>query len=161
MGANTVKPAMKRKDLTSKIDISNAVMDVLSAYDLSSEDNTLNKAFIVYQYYSELESGGHESLFRWFGQHIQDMGIDNYLNILIGTLEEMGAHNYAMLEKKYCKELWNLYIALEKDEIHEDEFYHVIEKATDEYYKLNDELRERLETYFVTIYTELIEVVED
>ncbi|MEG0386293.1 MAG: hypothetical protein RR642_16250, partial [Solibacillus sp.] len=125
------------------------------------KDNTLNKAYIVFQYYSELESGGHESLFRWFGQHIKDMGIDNYLNILIGTLEEMGAHNNAMIEKKYCKELWNLYIALEKDEIHEDEFYHVIKKATDEYYKHNDELRERLETYFVTIYTDLIEVVED
>ena len=156
-----MKPKMKRKDLMSKTAISNAVMDVLSEHDLSSEDNILNKAIIVYQYYSELESGGHESLFRWFGQHIKEMGIDDYLNKLIGTLEEIGAHNYALIEKKYCKEMWNLYIALENDEIHEDEFYHVIEKASDEYYKLNDELRELLETYFVTIYTDLIEVVED
>ena len=156
-----MKPKMKRKDLMSQTDISNAVTDVLSKYDLSSEDNILNKAFIVYQYYCELESGGHESLFRWFGQYIKEMGIDNYLNKLIGTLEEIGAHNYALIEKKYCKEMWNLYIALENDEIHEDEFYNVIEKATDEYYKLNDELRELLETYFVTIYTDLIEVVED
>lgn len=156
-----MKPKMKRKDLMSKTDISNAVIDVLSEHDLSSEDNILNKAIIVYQYYSELESGGHESLFRWFGQHIKEMGIDDYLNKLIGTLEEIGAHNYALIEKKYCKEMWNLYIALENDEIHEDEFYNVIEKATDEYYKLNDELRELLETYFVTIYKELIEVVED
>ena len=57
--------------------------------------------------------------------------------------------------------MWNLYIALENDEIHEDEFYNVIEKATDEYYKLNGELRDLLEAYFVTIYTDLIEVVED
>lgn len=146
----------------SKTDISNAVMDVLSSYDLSSEDTTLNKAFIVYHYYSELESGGHETLFRWFEHHIKAMGIDDYLNKLIETLEEIGAHNYALIEKKYCKELWNLYIALyENDEIHEDEFYNVIEKASDEYYKLNGELRELLETYFVTIYTDLIEVVED
>ena len=145
----------------SKTDISNAVMDVLSAYDLSSEDNILNKSFIVYQYYSELESGGHESLFRWFGQHIKEMGIDDYLNKLIETLEEIGAHKYALIEKKYCKEMWNLHVALENDEIHEDEFYNVIKKATDEYYMLNDELRELLETYFVTIYTDLIEVVED
>ncbi|KOS66306.1 hypothetical protein AEA09_18865 [Lysinibacillus contaminans] len=152
---------MKRKDLMSKADISNAVTDVLSAYDSTSEDNILNKAIIVYQYYCELESGGHESLFRWFGQHIKEMGIDDYLNKLIGTLEEIGAHNYALIEKKYCKEMWNLYIALENDEIHEDEFYNVIKKATDEYYKLNDELRELLDTYFVSIYTDLIEVVED
>ena len=152
---------MKRKDLMSKTDISNAVTDVLIKYDLSSEDYILNKAIIVYQYYCELESGGHESLFRWFGQHIKEMGIDDYLNKLIETLEEIGAHNYALIEKKYCKEMWNLYIALENDEIHEDEFYNVINKATDEYYKLNDELRELLETYFVTIYTDLIEVVED
>ncbi len=57
--------------------------------------------------------------------------------------------------------MWNLYIALENDEIHEDEFYHVIKKATDEYYKLNDALRELLEIYFVTIHTDLIEVVDD
>ena len=156
-----MKPKMKRKDLMSKTDISNAVMDVLCESNLSPEDTTLNKAFVVYHYYSELESGGHENLFRWFGHHIKEMGIDDYLKKLIGTLEEIGAHNCAMIEKKYCKELWNLYIALENDEIHEDEFYLVIEKATDEYYKFNDEFRELLEEYFVTIHTDLIEVVED
>lgn len=31
------------------------VMGVLSEANLSSEDNTLNKAFIVYHYYTELE----------------------------------------------------------------------------------------------------------
>lgn len=152
---------MKRKNLMSKTAISNAVTDVLSGYDLSSDDTTLNKAYIVYQYHCELESGGHESLFRWFGQHIKEMGIDDYSNKLIETLEEIGAHNYALIEKMYCKELWNLYIALENDDIHEDEFYHVIQKASDEYYKLNDELRELLDIYFVKIYTDVIEVVED
>ena len=155
-----MKPKMKRKDLISKTDISNAVMNFLSSYDLSSEDTTLNKAFIVYLYYSELESGGHETLFRWFGHHIKAMGIDDYLNKLIGTLEEIDAHNYALIEKKYCKELWNLYIALENEEIPEGKFYNILEKATDEYYKLNDDLRDLLEAYFVTIYTDLIEVVE-
>ena len=142
LGGIVVKPKIKRKDLMSRTDISNAVMDVLSKSSLSSEDTTLNKAFIVYHYYYELESGGHEGLFRWFGQEIREIGIDNYLNELIGVLEEIGAHNYARIEKKYCKELWNLYIALENDGIHEDKFYNVIGKANEEYYKLNDELRE-------------------
>ena len=156
-----MKPKIQRKDLMSKTDISNAVMAVLSESSLSSEASILNKALIVYHYYSELESGGHESLFRWFGQEINEMGIDNYLNKLIGVLEEIGAHNYAMIEKKYGKKLWSLYVALENDEIEEDEFYSIVEKATDEYYKLNDELRELLETYFVEIYSDLIEVVEE
>lgn len=156
-----MKLKMKRKDLMSKTDISSAVMDVLSESNLSSEDTTLNKAFIVYHYYSELESGGHEGLFRWFGQEIKEMGIDNYLNKLIGVLEEMDAHNYAMIEKKYCKKMWSLYVALENDGIDEEEFYNIVENATDEYYKLNGELRDLLEAYFVTIYTDLIEVVEN
>ena len=156
-----MKPRMERKDLMGKTDISNAVIDLLSKSNLSSEDYTLDKALIVYHYYSELESGGHESLFRWFGQEIKEMGIDNYLNKLIGVLEEIGAYKYAVIEKKYLKKMWGLYVALENDEIKEDEFYNVVEKATDEYYKLNGELRELLETFFVTIYTDLIEVVED
>lgn len=156
-----MKPKMKRKDLMSKTDISSAVMDVLSESNFSSEDNTLNKAFIVYHYYSELEIGGHEGLLRWFGQEIKEMGIDNYLNKLIGVLEEIGAHNYAMIEKKYCKKMWSLYVALENDGIDEEEFYNIVENATDEYYKLNGELRDLLEAYFVTIYTDLIEVVEN
>ena len=161
VGGNAVKPKMKRKDLMSKSDIWNAVNTVLSEYDLSSEDKKLNEAFIVHQYYSNLESGGHESLFTWFGQYIKEMGIDNYLDKLIGTLEEIGAHNYARFEKKYCHKMWRLYVALENDEIEEDEFYKVIEKANDEYFKLNGELEELLEIYFVTIHTDLIEVVED
>lgn len=145
----------------TKEDISNAVTNMLISVDLSSKNEILNKAYIVYQYYCELESGGHEGLFRWFGHEIREMGIDNYLNKLIGVLEEIGAHNYAMIEKKYCKKMWSLYVALENDEIDEEEFYNIVKIATDEYYKLNDKLRDLLETYFVTIYTDLIEVVED
>lgn len=156
-----MKSKLKREDLLSKEDITNAVTEILSSYDLSTEDPILNKAFIVYQYYCEMESGGHESLFRWFGHHIKEMGIDAYSNILIGTLEEIEAHKYALIEKTYGKELWNLYSALENNEIHEDEFYTVIEKATDEYYKQNDSLRELLDTYFVSIFTDLIEVIEE
>lgn len=156
-----MKPKMKRKSLLNKTDIWNAVTTVLSEYDLSTEDKNLNEAFIVFQYYSELESGGHESLFTWFEWYIEEVGIDNYLNELIGILEKIGAHDYAIIEKKYGQEMWRLYVALENDEIEEDEFYDVIEKANDEYHKLNQKLEELLETYFVTIHTDLIEVVED
>ncbi|MDQ0273954.1 hypothetical protein [Cytobacillus purgationiresistens] len=66
VGGNAVKPKIKRKDLMSKTDIWNAVNTVLSECDLSSEDKKINEAYIVHQYYSELESGGHKSLFTWF-----------------------------------------------------------------------------------------------
>ncbi len=98
-----MKPKMKRQDLMCNMDITNAVTDVLVTHNLSSKDNALNKAAIVYQYYCELESGGHESLFRWFGQAIQEMGLDHYVNKLIGVLEEIGAHDYAMIEKNILK----------------------------------------------------------
>ncbi|WP_155982717.1 hypothetical protein [Paucisalibacillus sp. EB02] len=156
-----MKPKMKRKDLMSNTDIWNAVIAVLSRYNISSEDKNLHEAFIVYQYYSELESGGHESLFTWFGWYIKEIGIDNYLDELIGILEKIGAHNYALIEKKYCQKMWSLYNSLENDEIEEEEFYNLIEKANGEYYKLNEELAELLEAYFVTIHNDLIQVVED
>lgn len=160
VGGNAMKLKMKRKDLMSKTDIWNAVTAVLSEYDLSSEDKSLNESFIVYQYYSELESGGHESLFTWFESYIKEIGINNYLNELIGILEKIGAYNCAMIEKKYCQKMWSLYVTLENNELVEDEFYKIIEKANDEYYKLNEELAELLETYFVTIHTDLIDIDE-
>ena len=156
-----MKQKMRKKDLVDETAISNAVMDVLSASDFTTDNTTLNKALILYHYYSELESGGHESLFRWFGQPIQAMGIDEYVSHLIDILGEINAHSYVSLEKKYCKALWQLYVALENEESAEDRFYHLLEEATNEYYKLHDELRGLVEKYFVSIYTDLIELVDD
>lgn len=161
MGVSAMKSKMKRKELMTKTDIVNAVMMVLSEAHLSPEENPLIQAVIVYHYYSEMESGGHESLFRWYGREINELGIDNYLNKLSGILEEIGAHDYARIEKQYCKKLWSLYNALENDEIEEDAFYGINEKATAEYYNMNDTLRGLLESYFVVIYTDLIDVIEE
>ncbi|MFC5466000.1 hypothetical protein ACFPM4_14805 [Lederbergia graminis] len=140
-------------------DIWNAVIAMLSEYDISTENKNLHEAFIVFQYYSELESGGHESLFTWFESYIEEVGIHNYLNELINILEKIGAHDYVIIEKKYGQEMWGLYVALENDEVEEDEFYSVIGKADEEYHKLNQKLEELLETYFITIYTDLIKIV--
>ncbi|MGM0835118.1 MAG: DMP19 family protein [Bacillota bacterium] len=156
-----MKVKVKRKDLLDNNDIWNAVIGVLSEYELSNEEKNSNEAYIVYHYYSELESGGHESLFNWFQWYIEEVGIDNYLNELIGILEKIGAHDYAIIEKKYGHEMWRLYLDLEKTKIEEDEFYHVIGKANDEYNILNGKLEKDLEAYLVKIHTDLIEVVDD
>ncbi|WP_225229725.1 hypothetical protein [Sporosarcina quadrami] len=57
-----MKPKMTRKDLLDNDNIWNAIISVISEGDLSTKDTVLNEAFIVFQYYSELESGGHETL---------------------------------------------------------------------------------------------------
>lgn len=156
-----MKPKMKRKELLDRNDVWNAVISVVCECEYPSEDTILNEAFIVLQYYSELESGGHESLLTWFGSYIEEISIDNYLNELIAILEKIGAHDYAIIEKKYGHELWSLYVALENNEHEEDQFYNVIEKADNEYHKLDRKLDKLLETYFISIHTDLIEIVED
>ncbi|MFD1927022.1 hypothetical protein ACFSFY_02975 [Sporosarcina siberiensis] len=156
-----MKPKMNKKDLLDKNDIWNAVIKVVSECDPSTKDTILKEAFIVFQYYSELESGGHESLLNWSEFYIKKVGIDHYINELIAVLEKIGAHDYAIIEKKYGKEMWRLYVALEKEDINEDEFFTVIEKADKEFHKLNRKLDNLLETYFISIHTDLIEVVDD
>jgi len=152
---------MKRKDLMNNDDIWNAVISVICEYDFPTEKKTDNETFIVFQYYSELESGGHEMLLTWFSDYIKEVGINHYLNELTSILEEIGANDYVVIEKKYGEQLWQMYLALENDEIKESEFYSIIERADNEYYKLDGKLGELLENYFVKIHTDLIEVIEE
>ena len=156
-----MKPKMTRKELLDTDNIWNAIITAINEVDLSTKDTVLNEALIIFQYYSELEGGGHENLLNWLESYIEEISIEIYINKLITILEKIGAHDYAMIESKYGQEMWRLYIALEKEEVEEDEFYNVINKADDEYHKLNGILEELLETYFVSIHTDLIDVVED
>ncbi|MBO1511362.1 DMP19 family protein [Metabacillus bambusae] len=156
-----MKPIINRKDLLNKDDIWNAVIAVLSEYDYSTENRMAKEAYTVFQYYAEMESGGHESLFIWASDYIKEVGIALYLEELIGVLEKIDAHEYTKIEKIYGEEMWRLHMALENNEIDESEFYRVIEKADHDYYKLNDQLGKLLEDYFVNIHTDLIEVVDE
>jgi hypothetical protein len=156
-----VKPIMKKSELRDRDSIWNAVVHTVCYSDFPTENTTLQEAFVVFQYYSELESGGHESLFTWFSDYITEVGISNYLKELVAILEKIGAHDFARMEEKYGEEMWRLFVALEKGEMEEETFYHLIEKADNEYWKLNHKLGELLENYFVTIHTEIIEVQED
>ncbi len=140
-------------------DIWNAVIDVLVSEN--KENTVFQEASTVYQYYSELESGGHESLLNWQSEYIEDIGITTYLKELISILEKIGAHEYANIVKKYGLKMWEIFMALENDQVDENEFLSIIEKANNDYANLNGKLEEFLASYFVNIYTELIEVVED
>lgn len=156
-----MKLKVNRKDLLTDDDILNAVLSAYGNYSFPSENDVTNDVFIVFNYFCELESGGHESLLNWFSWHIADVGITSYLNRLTGILERIDAHDYAKIEKKYGKELWRLFKELENTEIEEDNFYSLIQEADQAYVKLGEKLRDLLRTYSVNIYTELIEVIEE
>lgn len=139
----------------------NAVIDMLNECDFPTDSGLLNGAQTVFQYYSELESGGHESLFSSLSTYIEENGIETYLKEITEILEQIGAHDYAVIGHDYCAEIWQLYVALENDEIEESEFYTIIEKADDAYNQLDDKLEQLLTTYFVKIHGELAGVIED
>ena len=155
-----MKFKIKKKDLATNDDIWNAVIQVMVDYNSPIENGVANDTYIVYNYYSELESGGHEGLLNWFSWHIEEVGIDNYLKELTSILDNIGAEDYSKIERKYGGELWRLFQALENNEIEEDDFYKVIKEADSEYEKLNGKLGELLETYFVKIHTDIIDIEE-
>lgn len=125
------------------------------------ENGVEKEAYIVFQYYAELESSGHESLFNWLSDYIKEVGISNFLKELIEVLNKIGAGDYAEIEKAYGEEIWNRLAALENGRISEENFYEVIEKADNAYYQLDNRLEELLAGYFVDIHEELIDVVQD
>jgi hypothetical protein len=151
---------LKKAELMTNEDIWNAMVSLMSEYDFPTDNETANEAFMVYHYYSELESGGHEGLFNWSSMHIEALGVYRYFGDLVRALREINATEYALIEERYCRQMWKLYQALENGEIAEEEFHTIIEKADREYWQLDGKLGEVLEVYFVKIYKELIEVVE-
>ncbi|WP_096156399.1 DMP19 family protein [Bacillus sp. FJAT-45066] len=136
-----------------KEEIWNATIAILAESDYPSDNPVLNDVYLAYHYYSELESGGHEAFLTWFSEQIEQMGPTTFLQKLIQSLTKINAKPYAKIVDTYGEALWKAYTALEKEEIEEDQFYNIIEKADNEYYQLNGELEKHLENYFVTIHT--------
>ncbi|WP_040285933.1 DMP19 family protein [Sporosarcina koreensis] len=155
-----MKPTMNRNELLDNESIWNAVVSVLSEADLPEDDPVMREAFLLYHYYSEMESGGHEGLLTWFGDEISEMGIGSYVQQLADALAIIGAEEYAVIEKTYGPELWRLFISLEGNDRAEEEFYEVAEQADGAYHALEAKLEQRLETYFTQIHTAVIDVTE-
>ncbi|RAZ69089.1 hypothetical protein [Planococcus maitriensis] len=156
-----MKLKMNRKELMTNDDIWNAVIRVISEKDFPFESKRVNEAWVVYHYYSELESGGHEMLLHWLGDYIKEVGIQQYREELVNILEKIGAADYAVVEKTYLEHLWQLYQALEENEIEEENFYSKVESADNAYYAENGKIETLLENYFIEIHNDLIDVVED
>jgi hypothetical protein len=152
---------IKKTELMNNHDIWNVMVSIMAEYNFPAENETANKVYMVYNYYSEMESGGHEGLFHWFSWYIEEVGGHQYFAELIRILKDINADAYALIEEKYGEKLWNLFQALENGEIPEEAFYSLNTKADEEYNQLSGKLEDLLENYFVDIYRELIEVMED
>ncbi|TWT01452.1 hypothetical protein [Planomicrobium sp. CPCC 101079] len=156
-----MKPKMYRRDLVTKDDIWNAVIATISEYDYPTRNQTADETFLAFYYYSEIESGGHEILMNWFSGHVEEVGVTSFLDALVGSLEAIGAYDYAAIERKYGRDMWQKFKELENGEIEEEGFYAVIEQADKEYDQLDGRIGELLETYFVDVHMELIDVIQD
>lgn len=143
--------------MKSSDDIWNEVIHRICSIDFPTENQTLNEAFLVFQYYSELESGGHEALLNWWNEYITEVGITTYIIELTQILEKIGAQDYAVILQKYGEEMWKTFVALENGIMDEEQFYQVTEKADGAYYNLEDKLQQLLESYFLSIHTDIFE----
>ena len=162
-----MKIKVKHSELQTNNDIWNAVLTAYGEYDFPTDDEEMNDFFILFNYYCEMESGGHESLFNWFSKDIEEMGTQIYLNRLTVMLRKVGAPEYATIEEKSLEELWRLFLAVENSANEEldfesvvSEFYMLLEKLDGEYRNLGDKLSDRLSSFATVIYTEIIEIVE-
>lgn len=135
----------------NKVEIWNFMVETLSQVDLMSANEKDHEAALVYHFYSEVESGGHEGLLNWLSDYIEKVGSTKYFEDLSQSLEKIGASEYAVNERTYGEQLWKLFKALEADEKMEAAFYEVIQKADGAYYALEGKIGERLETYFSQI----------
>lgn len=156
-----MKPKMNRSELKDNNDIWNAVIHVLSELDFPTGDQEVDDAYLVFQYYSEMESGGHEALLNWTQEWIREVGIKKYQDELASALVKIGAPEYDEIESSHLEELWKLHEALENDESQEDDYYSKIELMDGAYYEQDGNLEKVLETHFLKIHTDLIDVTED
>lgn len=100
-------------------------IDLISKQYFPIDNATLNEVMLVFQYHSEVESGGHEMLLHWGADYIEKIGLINYLKDLVVVLKKIGADDYTVIGLEYGPEMWNLYRDLEQEQeqIHETAFY--------------------------------------
>ena len=156
MKFKVVKSQLQHRD-----DIWSILADITVENAYPTTNPLLDEISIVFSYYSELESGGHESLTRWQYDQIVALGFETYLDKLTATLRKIGAVDYAVIEKDYLPDIWRIYHQLENGENMEEAFYVLVEKADKAYVALQDAIRPMLVEYAVDIHLQVIEPVEE
>lgn len=154
------KPEKYKAELSSEDDVWNAVIEAVSEMKLPMEPGVEKDTYLAFQYYSAMESGGHESLLNAFFEYVQEVGSEHFLIELTSALENIGAEHYARFEGQYGKEMWYQFIALEHGETEEGAFYEVIEQADQAYYELGNSLEQVMAAHFVAVHEQLIDILE-
>lgn len=134
--------------------------EVIIHHQYPSEHALLDQMSIVYLYYSEMESGGHEAVFNWQYEQIVAYGFNMYYDVLTSTLKQIGAADYAAIVEKYLPSLWDTYNALEQNDQLADAFYVQVEIADKAYNQLHDAIRPILEKTAIKVYLDVFEPIE-
>ncbi|WP_332647078.1 hypothetical protein [Lysinibacillus sp. 54212] len=137
----------------SKEDIWNAIVERISDIDYPSQHPVKNRAYILFQYYSQMESGGHEDVLNWL---FNEKNIDKPLNVILNTLVEAKAICYMDIIDKYGQEMVSLYELLERNQGCEEAFYQVVREADEAYWTMNS-FQQIVETYFYSHCDELLQ----
>ena len=156
-----MKIKIAKSQLQHPDDIWNEMTNVVIQHMYPSDNRLFDQLSIIYCYYSEMESGGHEALLNWQVNQIVAYGFDNYFNTLTSTLQQIGASSYAQIETQYLPLIWEKYLQLEQGEDVEDAFYELVDKADQAYRELNDAIRSMLEKSAVAIHLQVFEPVEE
>lgn len=153
-----MKPKMKQSELMTNDDIWNAVTKLLSETEDPSENAQLAEALLLYNYYSDMESDGHERLFNYYSETIDIIGIEQFLTEMTDSLRNMDADEYAAILDRYGADMYRMFLGLEDGPVEEAEYYHVFEQADDAYKALDGKIKDLLKAYFVKIHRGLIDV---
>ena len=124
---------ISKKDALTRMDRYNAVSDFIVSHTYPSQNTMLDDSWRIFNYYNELGSGGHEGYLTWTVGSIPKMDIQSFYDVLIQTLQEIGATRLAELETTDGLLLWHKYHALEKGEIEADVFYNIVQLANQAY----------------------------
>lgn len=133
-------------------EIWNAMVDLISSMDYPTGDSDKDEVFLLFQFYSTMESGGHESFLNLFEEELEKLGPAFFFNQLRQSLIQIGGAGYAEIEKEYGLPLWEGYKALEDGGSEEEAFYVLVEKADRKYEALGSQINSLMETYFEMLY---------
>lgn len=84
----SLREKANRSELQTNDDIWKAVLSANGEYIFMTDDEKRKNFLILFNYFCELESGGQD----WFLEHVEEMGIQTYLNGLTIMLEKVEVH---------------------------------------------------------------------
>ena len=151
---------ISKKDALTREGRYNVVADFIVSHTYPSENKMLDDSWLIFNYYNELASGGHEGYLTWTAGPICETDIRSFYDALIHTLQEIGATELADLERTYGILLWEKYHALENGEIEEDEFYDIVQIADQAYLNYEEMFINKMWIYAEKLFPNLFTVVD-